>query len=167
MIINHSPPAFPEFIHSKSIISFLIINTMRYLMRNFISFFSAILMLFNYQLFSQSNASNIQISNFYNNTEPSIAIDPSNSSNLFIGTNVSNGIHNYNGVFYTTSGVSSWIGSYKNDITRFDPSVAYNTNGGLYYAYVETNTSHNPVDEILYVMSSADHGASWNPPRHK
>ncbi len=130
-----------------------------------ISYFILLVSLCSYQLKGQSDFTNILLhSSSINQSEPTITIDPNNTSNLSIVSNLWHGNTNQLGAYYSTNGLNNWTPIEPlSSQTRVDPSAAYNSkNDFVYLSYVLTNTSHNPNDLLLEVIYSSNHGANWS-----
>lgn len=99
-------------------------------------------------------------------TEPTIAINPSNPDNVVIAYHDAYGFYFGISVVYSLDGGVSWLGPIRmplaNSIFDFllsDPALAADRKGNFYLAYM----SFAFINNDLVVAKSSDGGASWKP----
>jgi hypothetical protein len=100
---------------------------------------------------------NIQIDANDNPTEPSIAINPKNTSQLVAGSNIDN-------IYYSANGGISWTNFILNSSYGVwgDPCILADTMNNFYFTHLSnTNTPTGWIDRIV-TQKSSDAGATWN-----
>jgi len=102
-------------------------------------------------------------------TETTVASDPSNSQNLFVGSNQGDcspigNLQPIQGFLSTDSGLS-WSHTSSPPITgngALDPAPAFDSAGALYYGYLDINCTLSRGN--LVVAKSTDKGTTWGSP---
>jgi hypothetical protein len=114
---------------------------------------------------AQVPGANINVSNLAGaQSETGIAINPTNPQNL---VSVSNNLLDLSrlGVWFSTDGGATWTASFIDENqdgfgggdSRFDPNVAFDSDGNVYVVYSTTGTGNR-----LLVASSTDGGQNFN-----
>jgi len=105
----------------------------------------------------QAQHQNIMISNSRSPEEPSIYINPNNTSEIVAGSNISN-------VFYSHDGGYTWdvdvLESQAYGVWG-DPVIIADTAGDFYFFHLSNPPDGNWIDRIV-CQKSTDSGVSWN-----
>ncbi len=112
-----------------------------------------------------------------------ITYNPTNPKNIVASSN--NTRYNHAGVgykmaaYYTTDGGATWavsttpknMGVYidkpaQGGMTNFDPGMAFDTQGNLYYSYgfTQTTSGNDEGDNGIFINQSTDGGKTWSEP---
>ncbi len=114
-----------------------------------ILFFPAILCLAQYP--------NVMIGNSYNPTEPSIIINPKNTSQMVAGANIDN-------YYYSNDAGYSWNAGVLNSPYGVwgDPCIAVDTSGNFYFLHLSTPPPPGYWIDRIVCQKSVDGGQTWS-----
>ena len=125
--------------------------------------------------FGTANEMQISPSGSNNYLETAVALDPTNNLNLFAGANVlpttcpTTALKSNMAVRTATAG-TAWSADTGGSLPLvpghggLDPTAAFDTNGNLYYAYLDHYCNGSTDNPTLVVAESTDKGATWTSP---